>query len=544
VLTVSYGEQTVKLAVGSNDIDVNGTVTKTDVAPVIINERTMLPVRALAENLGLSVSWKAETQESVFSNELQTMRIVAKHDGTVDFGGLGASTQVSGPDNIEVLQFQTREAAAAALQKLQKTGGIIYAEPDAYIPPRKEVSEASPDAASHLSWGAATLNVDAYANYLKSSGKQGNVLVAVVDTGVDPGHSHLAGRIAGGGYDFAYNDPDPKDGDGHGTHVSGTIVDCTPGLSNIKILPVKVLNDDGQGTFLAISNGIRYAADKSAKVINMSLGGPGNQPIINDAVKYAISRNSTVVVSAGNDSIDANLKSPSNISDCIVVAAFDSNDKPASFTNFGATVDVAAPGVKIKSSIPNNGYDSWNGTSMAAPHISALAAMYVANDPSLNPAAVEALLKKNTRVPAGYNLSRFGAGIPDMAKAIDEKPQNPVATPKPTATPQPKATATPSPNPTATPTTPAPTDEPKGILRSIKSIVVAELPKKLKYLAGELLDAAGLKLKITYDNGEEEIIDFSPSEFTLSLERATGFKLQIKVTHKESGQSTTFNIND
>jgi subtilisin family serine protease len=549
ILTVTYGDQTVKMAIDSREVWVNGEKILTDVPPIIMNDRTMLPVRALAENLGLSVKWIAETQESVFTNDFQTMRILAKHDGSVNFSSLGATKRVSGPGNLEVLQFSTAEATAKALDLLSKTKGVLFAEPDTYIPPQIGTSSTAATSSSHLSWGASKLNVDAYADYLKNNGKLTPVLVAVLDTGVDASHPHLAGRIASGGYDFAFNDFDPKDGDGHGTHVSGTIVDLTPGLTNIKILPVKVMDDKGRGTFLTMANGLRYAADKSARVINMSLGGPAKYAeSVKEAVQYAVSKNVAVVVSAGNDAIDANQMSPANISSAIVVAAFDSSDRPASFTNYGSTVDVGAPGVSIKSSTPGNNYASWDGTSMAAPHITALAAMYTANDPSLSPAAIESLLKKNSRIPSGYNQTKYGAGIPDMAKALSQQPDTPVATQAPTPVPTKAPVATPTKAPAATPTkAPAATATPApgtSLLDPVKKIIIAKLPDNLKYIAGELLDTAGLRLGLTYESGKEETLDFTPSLFSLSLDKApSGGKFSITVTHKESGESATFNIN-
>jgi subtilisin family serine protease len=547
-LTVAYGEKTVKMAIDSREVWVDGTKILTDVPPVIINDRTMLPVRALAENLGISVNWINETKESVFTSDFQTMRLVAKHDGTVNFSSLGATKRVSGPGNLEVLQFSTVEAASKALEWLSKNKGVLFAEPDTYIPPQIEDSVAATAAgSSHLSWGASKLNVDAYADYLKKNGKTSTVLVAVLDTGVDFNHPFLSGRIASGGYDFANNDSDPKDGEGHGTHVSGTIVDLTPGLDNIKILPVKVMDDKGRGTFLTMANGIRYAADKSARVINLSLGGSAkNAETVNEAVKYAISKNVAVVVSAGNEKADSNLSTPANISSAIVVAAFDSSDRPASFTNYGSTVDVGAPGVAIKSSVPGNSYASWDGTSMAAPHIAALAALYTANDPSLKPADIESLLKSNSRVPSGYNQGKYGAGIPDMAKAISAPAATsaPAPTKAPAATPTKAPAATPTKAPAATPTkTPAATPTPvASILDPVKKIIIAQLPEELKFIAGELLDTAGLKIGLKYESGKEETLDFSPSLFSLSV-KPSGSKIAITVTHKDSGESVTFNIN-
>jgi len=169
----------------------------------------------------------------------------------------------------------------------------------------------------------------------------------------------------------------------------------------------------------------------------MSLGGRHNSQLNIDAVQYAISRNTTVVVAAGNNSENARYFSPAHITNAITVAATDSNDRRATFTNFGNSVDVAAPGVNIDSSIPNGGFRSKSGTSMAAPHVAAAAAMYILQNPGISPAQVQAAMRRYVRVPTGWNASRYGTGILDMTRAIPagqpQPPQPPTGT-RPTIT--------------------------------------------------------------------------------------------------------------
>ena len=155
--------------------------------------------------------------------------------------------------------------------------------------------------------------------------------VAVVDTGVDSTHPFLKGRILSG-YNLVDGDNTQQDGHGHGTHVSGTIVDCTPGL-DISIIPVRVLNDNGSGYDSVIGLGIRYAVDQGANVINLSLGGYGHSENIGEQIDYAISKNVTVVVAAGNESDNTELYCPAHNTKCITVAAVDINKNQAYFSN-------------------------------------------------------------------------------------------------------------------------------------------------------------------------------------------------------------------
>ncbi len=231
----------------------------------------------------------------------------------------------------------------------------------------------------------------------------------------------MSGRIQNGGYDYVDNDSDPSDKHYHGTHVAGTIVDCTPGL-NVKVLPVRVLNAEGKGSSFNVGNGIKYAADHGAKVINLSLG--GTHSIYKDEnIEYAINKGVIVVVAAGNDNRDTEYHCPAHLKEAIVVAAVDENDRKASFSNFGDSVDVAAPGVGIISCVPGGSYQSLNGTSMAAPHVSAVAAMFKLKQPSMTPAQVETMIKENVRDLGSSGWDRYyGSGILDLTNIVEVQP--------------------------------------------------------------------------------------------------------------------------
>ena len=207
------------------------------------------------------------------------------------------------------------------------------------------------------------------------------VRIAVVDSGAAVRHPDLRRKIALT-RDFKHNDSSVEDRAGHGTHVAGTVAAMTDngkgvagGCPACKLIIAKVFDPD-QGYDFAIARGITWSADSGAKVINCSFTGPGDSRALKNAVGHATSRGAVVVAAAGNG--DTNKpKYPAAYPGVIAVAATNQEDRRASFSNYGSWVDVAAPGVGILSTIPG-GYRSLNGTSVAAPHVSALAGLLAA----------------------------------------------------------------------------------------------------------------------------------------------------------------------
>lgn len=250
------------------------------------------------------------------------------------------------------------------------------------------------------------------------------VTVAVIDTGVDLDHPDLRnslyvnpGEIPGNGidddanglvddisgYDFAGNDPFPDDRHGHGTHVAGTIAAGNNGYGatgvapDAKILPIRVLGDNGSGTSFDVAAGIRYAADMGADIINLSLGG-GYSQTIESAVRYAESAGSLIVAASGNEYASMPgfpARFSGQYDNVLSVGAFDSAGRTAAFSNrVGASgaVQVDAPGVSVFSTYPGSRYAWMSGTSMAAPHVAAVAALTLSADPSLSASELRNLL--------------------------------------------------------------------------------------------------------------------------------------------------------
>ncbi len=258
------------------------------------------------------------------------------------------------------------------------------------------------------------------------------VKVAVLDTGVDYTHPDLKDRVLKDkGYNFVDNDSETMDDNGHGTHVSGIIaasannnigVSGITGTLNIKILPVKVLDENGEGEVSNIVKGIKYAVDNGADIINLSFGTNSKSKEIEEAINYAKSKGVFVVAAAGNDGESDDNSSPAS-DGAFAVAAMDYNYKTADFSDYGSCVKISAPGEEILSTVPG-GYEAWDGTSMAAPIVSGIAAMVKAEDPNLSPSQMEDVLDSTAKdIMIKGKDQHSGYGLIDAYDAIKKVEQ-------------------------------------------------------------------------------------------------------------------------
>ncbi len=469
VKALKIGKATIKASVGKKKLTCNVTVKEKETEAKKRQENFYKDQdefgRAVSDMIRshpVKSSAAIAASDRFFTGRL----VVQGKNDSVDFSEYSPSAVLKNAENISIVQFETSDSAKKAFQEIANRTDIEWAEPDLYFGVAdgtdRSAGETSSDAGvagvRHLSWGVDRMGVDAYARQTPKS----QLVVAVVDTGVSS-HSFLSGRIVSG-YDYIDNDYDPSDLNSHGTHVAGTIVDCTPGL-NVKIMPVRVLDASGSGNTTSIGIGIRYAADHGASVINLSLGG-GHSNYLDSSIQYALNKGVTVVAAAGNEYSNTASFCPSHLNNIIVVAAIDEYENRANFSNYGNSVDVVAPGVDIVSCIPGGSYASYDGTSMATPHISGLAAMIMLNYPGITPDKVEAVLKSCCRDlgTVGWDIY-YGYGVPDMSNIDMIVPVNspvptltPLPTPTPTVTKSPVWTPTPTPTATKSPVwTPTPT---------------------------------------------------------------------------------------
>ena len=230
-------------------------------------------------------------------------------------------------------------------------------------------------------YGIETVNADdAHAN-----GETGNgASIAIIDTGLDYNHEDLADNIVGGA-DFT-GTGDWWDDHSHGTHCGGTAdaVDNNIGVIGVSteadMYGVKVLDGNGGGSMGDIAAGITWTGDQGIDVGSMSLGGGSGTQELADACQYADSQGTLLVAAAGNDGTCTDCVSyPAVYPEVMAVSATDSNDDIASFSSTGPEIEIAAPGVDVLSTVPNDGYDTFSGTSMACPHVAGAAAILMAN---------------------------------------------------------------------------------------------------------------------------------------------------------------------
>ncbi|MEV5612074.1 S8 family peptidase [Streptomyces sp. NPDC052225] len=242
------------------------------------------------------------------------------------------------------------------------------------------------------------------------------VTVYVIDTGIRTTHQDFGGR-ASSGWDFVENDAVAQDGNGHGTHVAGTVAGESHGVAKqAHVVGVRVLDDEGSGTTAQVIAGIDWVTKNARKpaVANLSLGGYANAQL-DAAVRNSIASGVTYTVAAGNDGLPADFYSPARVKEAITVGATGRNDARASFSNWGTRLDLFAPGVDITSAsyASDTGKATFSGTSMASPHAAGAAALYLADHAGATPAEVSKALADRA-VPGRVT----GAGIGSPNKLL------------------------------------------------------------------------------------------------------------------------------
>jgi thermitase len=325
------------------------------------------------------------------------------------------SARLTGAVTVDVPAGQVAEAADV----LRADPAVAYVEPD-YIAHMSAFTPNDPSFSSQ--WGIAKARVNAAWTTDRGSG---GVTVAVVDTGVKA-LPEFAGRLLPG-KDFVHNDSNATDDNGHGTGTAGVIAAAgnnRAGIAGIcwtcKILPVKVLDAKGAGTYSAIAEGIRYAADQRADIINLSLGGTDDSQVLRDAVAYAVGRGSLVIAAAGNDG-KAVPHFPAAIPEVLAVGGSTPTDTRYSWSNYGVGwVDIAAPGCNSAPGL-NGAVGQFCGTSAAAPFAAGVAALLASTSPTPSANAIRAALTLSAAPMAG-NWVAADSGRIDAAAALAALP--------------------------------------------------------------------------------------------------------------------------
>jgi len=299
-----------------------------------------------------------------------------------------------GLNRIYKLKVDEKADLAQVIRAFKSSPYVEYAEPN-YI---AYISRTPNDPNWSSQWGMT--KIEAPAAWDITTGSD-SVTIAIVDTGVDLLHPDLNGKLVSG-WDFVNGDNDPQDDHGHGTHVAGIAAAETnndtgvAGLSwGAKIMPVKVMDGSGEGESEDIANGIILAANNGADIINLSLRMSAPSSVLEEAAEYAHNLGRVIVASTGNN--NSAVSYPARYPEVIAVAATDSSDQRASFSNYGPEVDVAAPGVDIRSTYwwwGGSTYEWVSGTSQASPHVAGLAALIWSVNPDLSNTQVESIIKQ------------------------------------------------------------------------------------------------------------------------------------------------------
>lgn len=361
-----------------------------------------------------------------------------------------------GKDDFQKVTLSSDDSVKKALKRYRGRGDVKYAEPN-YI---AQASMVPNDPYYIYQWHLDNPNYGGINTISAWDVNQGSgVTVAVIDTGVayenySPTRKvryykapDLAQTSFVPGYDFVNKDTHPNDDNSHGTHVTGTIAQSTNnsvGVAGVafkaSIMPIKVLDKNGYGTYANVANGIRWAADQGAKVINLSLGGPYSATYLQDAVAYAYNKGVTVVAAAGNDGASVISYPAAYDAYVIAVGATRYDETLAYYSNYGASLDLVAPGGDLYVDQNGDGYADgvlqntfnpttkktnqfgywfFQGTSMASPHVAGSAALVISKGTVSTPGQVRQVLESTADdlgVP-GKDY-QYGWGLINSAAAV------------------------------------------------------------------------------------------------------------------------------
>jgi thermitase len=327
--------------------------------------------------------------------------VVPEDKAAALLGGYGISSLKRIPRlNIYTLKLPGHLSVPDAIAQLNTNPDIEYAEPDysasiaatpndtlfQYQYALYNTGQNLIDVIPGSPQGTSRADIKATAAWEETKGSR-DIVIAVLDTGIDLVHPDLDDKVISGGRDLVNDDFDATDDNGHGTFVAGIAAaetDNSEGIAgvawNCSLLPVKCMDAEGDGFYSDIIEGIRWAADEGAAVINLSLGGTVASLALEDAVRYAFDNDVIVTAAAGNES-DSVLYPAAYDDYCLAVAATDQNDVRPTWSNYGPEIDIGAPGDRIAGPVPswyfedNFPYGFGSGTSASTPHVAGFAAL-------------------------------------------------------------------------------------------------------------------------------------------------------------------------
>lgn len=377
---------------------------------------------------------KAVTAISLFSIVLASaappegkkVKLMVKPKPSVSEAALHALLKTQGASEIDTIHALdvrlievSEKAADALIAALKKNKNVEYVERDASA--QGTATANDPLFTGGNQWWIS--KVQAPAAWDITTGVS-NLPIAIVDSGVKASHLDITNKLLPG-YDFVNNDSNPDDDNGHGTATAGVAAASSNnqlGMVSMAwanpVIPVKVLGADNNGSYFAIANGITWAADQGARIINLSLGGSTPSQVLQDAVNYAWNKNAVLIASAGNDGVNTP-RYPAACNNVVAVSATNSTDERPSWSNYGTYVDISAPGQGVLSLYGTDTYAFWNGTSFSCPIASGTIALMASANPLLsNGNLVNLLLASTDDIGvAGYDTF-FGTGRVNASAAV------------------------------------------------------------------------------------------------------------------------------
>ena len=322
----------------------------------------------------LSELYRDEAEEDKSLEDSAASRVIVK--ANVEPETYGNAERINGTDNVYIYQYETAEEAASALEYYNSLSFVEWAETDGIMEGQS------------LSYGNPMVGGDEAKNYVSNHNVELNdVNVALLDTGVLFSSSMFDGRVIDSGINLSNSgaEDSARDNNGHGTHIASIIVDNT--AENVHVTAYRVLNQNKQGTNLAVASGINTAVEDGADIISLSINSTNESELITEAVKNAYANGVIIVNSAGNNSDNVANYYPSNMEEVFTVGAIDNIGNRAFFSNFGEEIDFVAPGYKVEMTGFHERTDEEkptdSGTSYSVPYVVAAAAMVLSVDPDL-----------------------------------------------------------------------------------------------------------------------------------------------------------------
>ena len=413
-----------------NFINFQGLATKGEFETIVLNFREDLPKEVLQQDL------QAIAQQYNVTPRLDN-QFSAKENVYIIKGDKQRLKELKKSPFAQAMDF----IEPNYIYKIPKPGKVAWL--GELLQPSQEGDEAKPtlkgpnDPYYSKQWNLHNINIEGA--WTQTKGK--DITVAVIDTGITRVRDLVETEFVPG-YDFVNDRVEADDDNGHGTHVGGTIAQSTNnsyGVAGIayeaKLMPLKVLSDYGGGTVADIAEAIKFAADNGADVINMSLGGGGESHLMKDAIEYAHRKGVVIIAAAGNENQNS-ASYPARYPYVIGVSALGPDGERAPYSNFGAGVDISAPGGSDAGKILQETIDPENkgvgvfmgfqGTSMAAPHVAGVAALVKASGVK-EPDEILEVLKQSARTVQDDGLNYYGAGLLNADAAVQRATQGQIS---------------------------------------------------------------------------------------------------------------------